>query len=47
MMSTKTKKSSPRFSFLDAIVILLVILAVVGVYFRYNIADFINNSKNL
>ena len=35
-----SKKRSPRFSVLDAVIILLVIVAVAGVYFRYNIIGY-------
>lgn len=40
------KKNSPHFNVLDAIIILLVILVIVGIYFRYNIIDFLNDSRN-
>lgn len=42
-----SKKRSPRFSVLDAVIILLVIVAVAGVYFRYNIIGFISGAQNL
>ena len=41
------KRRSPRVSVLDAVIILLVIIAVVGVYFRYNIIGFISGAQNL
>ncbi len=49
MKSKKEKviKKSPRFGVLDAMIILLIIIAVVGVYFRYNIIELINGTKNL
>ena len=40
-------KKAPRFGVLDAVIILLVIIAVVGIYFRYNIIDLVTSSKNL
>ena len=40
------KKNSPHFNVLDALIILLVILVIVGIYFRYNIIDFLNDSQN-
>lgn len=42
----KTRKI-PKFGVLDAVIVLLVIVAVVGVYFRYNIVELISNTKNL
>mgnify|MGYP003319049871 CR=1 FL=1 len=33
----KTPGATPRFGVLDVVIILLIIVAVVGVYFRYNI----------
>lgn len=43
---TKTKKNV-RFSVLDAVIILVIIIAVVGVYFRYSILDFFTGAQNL
>ncbi len=43
----KSLKKSPRFGVLDAVIILLIIVAVVGVYFRYNILELVNGTKNL
>ena len=40
-------KNTPRFHVLDAVIILLVILAVVGVYFRYNILDYLTGEHNM
>lgn len=37
----------PRFGVLDAVIILIAIVIVAGVYFRYNLFDKITNSKNL
>lgn len=49
MRERKKKASgmSPRFGVLDVVIILLIIVAVVGVYFRYNILDWISSTKNL
>lgn len=43
----KAERKSPRFGVLDAVIILIVIIAVVGVYFRYNIIELVNGTKNL
>ena len=43
----KAERTSPRFGVLDAVIILLIIVAVVGVYFRYNIIDFVSSMRNL
>lgn len=43
----ETIKSAPKFKALDAVVILLAILAVVGMYFRYNILDMITTNKDM
>lgn len=40
-------KKAPSFGILDAVIILLVIVAVVGVYFRYNIIGLITSSQGL
>ena len=40
-------KNAPKFGVIDAVIILLVILAVVGIYFRYNIIDLISENKKL
>ena len=45
--ASANERTRPRFGVLDAVIILLVIIAVVGVYFRYNILDFISSAKNL
>lgn len=49
MKSKKEKavRKSPRFGVLDAVIILLIIIAVVGIYFRYNIIEIVNGTKNL
>ena len=43
----KEKKLSPRFSVLDVVIILLVLVSLVGIYFRYNITDIISSARNL
>ena len=40
-------KKAPRFGVLDAIIILLVIVVVVGIYFRYNIVEWFSNTNGL
>ena len=40
------KKNSPHFNVLDALIIIVVILIIVGIYFRYNIIDFLKDSQN-
>lgn len=44
--NTKVKKSV-RFGILDVVIILVIIIAVVGVYFRYSILDFFSGAQNL
>lgn len=41
------EKALPRFGVLDAVIILLVIAAVCGIYFRYNIMDMIAAKRNI
>lgn len=41
------EKALPRFGVLDAVIILLVIAAVCGIYFRYNIIDMIDAKRNI
>ncbi len=43
----KKQRNTPRFGVLDAVIILLIIVAVVGVYFRYNILNFITGAASL
>ena len=40
-------KKAPKFKLLDAVVILLVLVAVLGVYFRYNVMDSLMSKKNI
>lgn len=50
MMNKQKKiqdKKAPKFGVFDAIIILLVILVVVGIYFRYNIVEWFSNSNGL
>ena len=44
---TDKVKKSPRFGVLDAVIILLVIAAVLGIYFRYQLIDWITNTRNM
>ena len=43
---TKTKKSV-RFGILDAVIILVVLIAVVGVYFRYSLLNIITGAQHM
>ena len=45
--NTEQVKSGPRFKLLDAVIILLVIISVLGIYFRYNILDTLKNQKDM
>ena len=40
-------KLVPKFKILDAVIILLVIISVLGIYFRYNILDTLKNQKDI
>ena len=42
----RTDRNRPHFNVLDAFIIILVIAAVVGVYFRYSILDFLKSDMN-
>ena len=42
----RSKRNRSRFNMLDAFIIILVIAAVVGVYFRYSIIDFLKSDMN-
>lgn len=48
MKNNETKETvrKPKFGFLDAVIILLIITAVVGIYFRSNILDFLKNDRD-
>ena len=52
-MKKKTLKNAkgsaivPRFKALDLVIILLVIVSVVGIYFRYNLLDTLTSNKDL
>ncbi len=43
----KRERKSPGFKVMDAVIILLLLLAIVGVYFRYNSLDFFGKRLNL
>lgn len=38
---------APRFGILDAVIILLAIVIIVGIYFRYSIVEWLSNSSDL
>ena len=40
-------RSAVKFKALDVVILVLILMAVVGVYFRYNILDTLTGSKNL
>ena len=44
--SADNASKRPRFGVFDAIIILLVIIAVVGIYFRYNIVNILSGTQN-
>ena len=44
---TEKGKITPRFGVLDAVIILLVIAAICGIYFRYNMMDTIAARRNI
>ena len=48
-MQNKTEKTkkSPRFGILDAVIILLIVAVIAGVYFRYQLMDWITAQRNL
>lgn len=43
----KKQRKAPSFGVLDAVIILLVIVSVVGIYFRYNILGFISEARDI
>lgn len=49
--NTKVKKHKerrfPKFGVLDAVIILLVVAIVVGIYFRYSFFDTLTNARNM
>ena len=42
----KDKSNIPHFNAVDAMIIILLVVALVGIYFRYNIIDFLTADKN-
>jgi hypothetical protein len=42
----KDKSNTPHFNAVDAMIVILLIVALVGIYFRYNIIDFLTADKN-
>lgn len=45
--SSTSRSHFPKFGVLDAVIILLVIAIVVGIYFRYSFFDTLNSVKNM
>ena len=45
--TTEQGKRVPKFKILDAVIILLILVSVLGIYFRYNIMDIISSARNL
>ena len=45
--STERVKMVPKFKILDAVIILLIITSVLGIYFRYNVLDTLKNQKDI
>lgn len=45
--SSVSRSRFPKFGVLDAVIILLVIAIVVGIYFRYSFFDTLNSTKNM
>ena len=45
--NAEKEKRSPRFGVLDAVIILLVVCLIVGIYFRSNILGWISNQRNV
>lgn len=43
----KKENTLPRFSVLDAVIIIVVIAAICGIYFRYNIMEMISARRNI
>ncbi len=40
-------KQTPKFKILDAVIILLIITSVLGIYFRFNLLDTLTNKKDI
>ena len=45
--STERVKLVPKFKILDAVIILLIITSVLGIYFRYNVMDTLKQQKDI
>lgn len=45
--NTEKEKRSPRFGVLDAVIILLVVALITGIYFRSKFIDMISNNRNI
>lgn len=44
---TNQRKRAPRFGVLDAVILLLIVAVVAGIYFRTHIMDWITNQRNV
>ncbi|MBQ8140867.1 MAG: hypothetical protein IJ038_04130 [Clostridia bacterium] len=44
--SKADRKTAPHFNAVDAMIIILVIVAIVGIYFRHNIIEFLTDDRN-
>ena len=45
--NTEKEKRTPRFGVLDAVIILLVVCLIAGIYFRSNIIEWFANQRNI
>lgn len=45
--NTEKEKRTPRFGVLDAVIVLLVVCLIAGIYFRSNIIEWIANQRNI
>ena len=45
-MKRAEKQGKPHFNVVDAVIVILVIAALVGVYFRYNIMDYLTQASS-
>ena len=41
------EKQAPRFGVLDAVIVLLIVCLIAGIYFRSNVIDFITTKRNI
>lgn len=47
MKSSESAKVVPKFKVLDAVIILLIITSVLGIYFHYNVLDTLKNKQDI